>query len=1071
MKHKQYLTFLIFILCLTWATSSLGLEFTFDKGQEGWNTWGTGEGRHISALGNNSPGCILLQGGPADQVTMHQKVKLPPGRYMVTANIRALELLPGKYGESLLLFYRTDKEITGVVKDITGTFNWKKVSYSIEVTRGKADIWFRLKSSGQVWIDDISFTPYDGKKVPYHLGTEVSPFPKPNKVGDGVRCTSCYRWTDSSRKHCPICGEPVLTSKHNHTGKHTTAPDKKMLLDFEKQARKKEEKYHYIKRYDDSFASSGESSAIISYGRYNNLQLKPKIRDWSGYDYLNLDIYNPVMEQLRFAVAIGDKRSTNYWQQLNHYSTLMPGWNQLRFQIQRFVGERGSIRHHRYLDLNRIEKVWFAVEPEGKKPITEKFRVDNIHLSKAPSPPTPFPGLLLFDFVKESFRTQPGFIGITTRNNYTKDVGFGFIDAKFWRAHDSIYADTLHRDGIFINRGTFKIDLPNGDYIVRLVPSALGEWYEHFWMKRKITLQNKPALLNNRPDVKHYLKDLLRFQDVEPTPDDHPYDLYLSKLFTPVEKQVTVKNGSLKLSFEGDDSGIMLNSLIIYPATKKQQGEQFLADLSLVLKDEFDGLCRKITPTPIEEKGAIEAEDSQRGYMVSLINSNHHLRYNHILKSEGKEINLEGGRLDRPVQALAIRNFQQPGILSIHATPLQTEDGTILPVQPGWIRYGVAQYQSHTYNHETYELAPRFLRNFPAEGLELSTDYSLLLWYQIPLTQDLKPGSYSGSLTLKLHEKTVQLPVSLEILDFTLPEVNIAAGFFGLDPIGFDWFKGKGVSKTKKDYRYKVLQELRSRGFTTWSSLPPAKFSHHGNTIKLEAGEIDELMQIARDFGFKHEVFTYGRSLPVVLDKYGSIKGMSQEQYRTTTASLLKERIEKNNWLPVVYSISDEASGYSQKVDRDLKRAKMLKQYFPFLRYGGFSHPIEDSESYGYELNLSFTDLSLSSQTDSYTTLLKQHDVTWGLYNQAVGPFNNSRASFGDNLYKAVKAGAEHQLGWHLTLSQNYPYYDLDGREHDAMMLFPKKDGTFDYGLKFEWATLGLRDYRMWLLNEQTPPQ
>jgi hypothetical protein len=1037
--------------------------FEFDNDLQGWGIWGEGEGRHVKGIGKSNPGSILLQNSTAKHITLNKKFLFKKGRYKVTAWIRALDIQVGKYGNSLLLFYNIAGKTIFPTKTIHGTFEWSKISYTIDTSGGWSNVWFRLASRGSAWFDDITIEPYSGDIITFTWEKNNTPFPIPNKVGEGVRCPNCYRWMKKSAAFCTICGEKIPRKAPENTQK-ISSPLVLKLIDFEESDQHIENKRHNIRSYNETLSTSGKRSGKIKLGKYNNLKINDKsMHDWSNFDYFALDVFNPFSEQFKFAVAIGDQNSGGYWNQLNHYSTLTPGWNKLRFQLNRYVGERGAVRIKRYLNKSNIKRVWFGVEPETKKKVNDTFLVDNIRLEKAPSPPESFAGLMTFDFVKNRIRTQPGFTGIEMQNSYHADVGFGFQETKFWRAHDSRYMDTLYRDGIFVNKGAFRVDLPNGKYLVRLVYDGLGEWYEHFWTYRQIAIQDNIVLSEKRSNGADYLDDFLRFQDIEPKPEDNVFDLYVSKIFKPLEKVIEIKNNKLEITFEGDDSGIMLNSLIIFPIEKMKKAEKFLAQLYEVRKDEYNTISRRLYPNPFEEKGAIQQNDYNRGFYTALIDENIQLRHNHIYKSQGKAITLKGGRLQRPVQAVMVRNLGENRNLKITPSHLQSKTGDILEVEESWVRYGVNQFQSHTHNHETYELAPRFLRHFPLTGKSVEPLHSLLIWYQIPIARNTNPGTYTGNLVLDLGGKQVEYPVELKVLDFTLPEPDIAVGFFGLDPVHLKYFKGDGVNALMQNNRLLMLKELHSRGFTTWSSLPPSRFVVKNKDLHLEADGVDVLMNQAREIGFSQPVFTYGGSFPVILDKYDTIQGIGQKEYRLKTSSLLKQHIQKKKWLPVNFSISDEAAGYSQQVERDKKRVEMLQKYFPYLGRNGFSRPIKKGE-YGADLNLMLTDLSLSSINKQYVNVLKKNDIKWGLYNQAIGLFTNNRVAFGVNLFNAKKMGADHYLEWSFALAQNYPYFDLDGRENDAMMVFPRTDGSFDYALKFEWATQGLEDYRLLML-------
>ncbi len=1056
----------IFLTGLGCNSSSQANNFGFDDSSEGWSISGEGTGYHVKGIGHQNAGAIYLANNKDQQVTLHKKFNLKPGRYKITAWTRALDVQKGKWDYSLWFFYKTREKIQSPVTNLQGTFGWSEITYTIEVEEREVDIWFRLKSQGLAWIDDVSVTPFLGKPVSFNIEKASFTTQKPNRIGNGIRCSTCYRWMPSTKDYCFICGNE-LPGKGPDNSINKSESDTSILFDFEIKDREKEVPYHYFRHYSNTHTTSGDSSVELDFSVYNNFKMTdPDKQDWSGFDYLAMDVFNPLAINVKYALSLGDQKGGGYWNSLNHYTMLSPGWNYLKFHVKRYVGERGSVRVRRYLNLKKIIKFWFAIAPEDKRKIKEKFYVDNIRLLKAPPSPESFPGLLLFDFVKDGFRVQNGFTGIESKHNYHKDIGFGFADSHIWKIHDSVYADTLNRDGIFLNKGEFYVDVPNGKYVVRLTPWALGYWYEHFWTKRKIVVEGDVVLDQVRLHAKDYIQEFLRFENIEPTPGDNPYDLYLKSIFSPLVTEIEVNDGQINLQVEGDDSGVLLNSLIIYPAESKNEGEKYLQELSFVLKDEYETLCRPLISDNVQHIRAIKENDRKRGFYTALIENVIRLRYNQVYKSIKERIVLQGGRLERPVQSLMIRNLKEAAVLKVTSSPLQSESGEILSVKPEWIRYGVAQYMSHSANHETYELAPRFLRNLGAEGVTIKKDYSLLVWYQVQLDKSIKSGRYKGQLEIILHGERQIYPIELQVLDYELPSLDIAAGFFGLEPVLYSYYKQPDVSAQRRDNRNKVLKIIFDRGFTTWSSLPESKFVQKDNFWSLKADDVDQLMIKAREIGFRHKIFTYGGTFPVLLDKYGDVDGTSHELFRSETSSILQGHIKTHKWLPVVYDISDEASGYSQKVNRDLKRAEMLQSYFPYLRTGGYTHPIEE-DTYGFDLNRTFSDISLSSVTRDFIATQQYSGNNWGVYKPLTGIKSDYLHSLGRLLYSIKKYGGDHFLAWHLSLNQNYPYFDLDGREGDAMMIYPRIDGSYDYSLNFEWATLGIENYRLLLLLQE----
>ncbi len=1053
------------------AVATESFTFNFDNGWQGWQKWGSGDGtltKNITAAGS---GAVFFACDSGEQITMHRKFSgLAPGRWKVDLSLRASEVGVGEWGKSIWIFYDVGNGYESAVTRLHGSFAWSRATFTVDVKKsGTLTLWVRLKAPGRLWVDEISLARWPGKKIGWRLQRSQKKLAEANSPGRGVRCPSCYRWWDRGVDVCQICGAKISAAAAS--------------AELPESARKKLPRERLFPGFDNRHRnlagaplkarSAGRTSRSrqLTVGRPFDIRLgDAAMKDWRGYDFLALDLYNPVQEKVRFSLTVEDAGSRDYWTRLNNYSTLVPGWNRLRFPLHRHVGERGSVRVKRYLDLGRIRRFWVAVtdvgDVRGQKKVrgrSGEFVVDNVRLLQGERLPPPFPGLLLFDFVKEDFRTFEGFTPIMKKHSYDSSVGFGFVDAKIWRAHDSLYADTLWRDGIFVNDGGFRVDLPKGRYVVRLVPEALGMWYEHFWTKRRIRINGRTVLDRKRTDADDYLDDFLRFSEVEPKPGESACELYLTPIFDEIVTEVDADNGRIVIDCAGDASGVLLNSLIIYPVSAKAQGEAWVKKLRKVQCEEFASLCRELPP-PEQKPFPYSADDKRDRLYTAVVSGEKLVRWYQTPRAEAESIVLAGGAGMRPLAVVVARNLGREAPLVARLSPLQGPGGASVVLPADALRYAVQQFQSHSYNHETFELAPRFLRSLPERGLPLRPEESVMLWVQPEVTAAMPPGTWHGRLSLTLHGRERSIPVVLNVLDFTLPPLDTAIGFLGLDPVSFAWFDGSGVEQSRDRWRTAALKELARRGFTTWSSLPGFTLTESGGRWQLDTRSIDRLMKTARGLGFTHKVFSYGSPDCWLFEKPQA--GLSADDYYPVVAGLLKRSNRGGNWLPIVVDVSDEAAGYSQKVERDTKRVETLRRYLPFFQSGGFAAPKKKGAS-GYQLNLLFDELSLSSATPADTALLKRHGVNWGLYNQAAGLFVNNRIPFGLNQYLRHKEGADHLLGWHLTGAQNYPYYDLDGREHDAMMLFPRRDGGLDAAIKFEWAAQGVEDYRLLLLLEK----
>jgi hypothetical protein len=124
-------------------------------------------------------------------------------------------------------------------------------------------------------------------------------------------------------------------------------------------------------------ATSGESSMKMELfpADYPGLSLKLDERDWSRYDSVAFDIYNPQDETLEITVRIDDREDyPDYDDRYNGRITLMPGSNDLRIPLNS-LRTAGTDRS---LNLKTIERFLFFLVDTNK---TFRLYVDNIRLT------------------------------------------------------------------------------------------------------------------------------------------------------------------------------------------------------------------------------------------------------------------------------------------------------------------------------------------------------------------------------------------------------------------------------------------------------------------------------------------------------------------------------------------------------------------------------------------------------------------------------------------------------------------------------------------------------------------
>ena len=363
----------------------------------------------------------------------------------------------------------------------------------------------------------------------------------------------------------------------------------------------------------------------------------------------------------------------------------------------------------------------------------------------------------------------------------------------------------------------------------------------------------------------------------------------------------------------------------------------------------------------------------------------------------------------------------------------------------------VFQYTSPDFNHETYLLTGKYLKPFQDHSVLLLKNQTKYLWLQLKINAKMHPGLYTGEVVFHRGNELTKFPLMINVLSYSLPKLDFPVGFFGLDPLPYSYFSGNGYNELRKKYRYLALDSLGEAGFTTFTGLPSDK------------AELDELFNKSSKWGMQ-TVFSYGGQFPQTkIDLSNKPIDMSENEYYSKVASELKGLLNNKNWPKIVHTFSDEAGGYSDKMTSDIDLGKKLKKYFPFMALGGFgSFHSRDSN----KLNALFDYGFYSSLSKSDISKIKENGSRFGFYNTSAGNLDDPRFSFGLGLYIARLNGLSQYLEWHSSAFNNYPYYDFDGRESDAVMFYPTSDGKLLHTLRFEFASEGLHAFKKLKLLE-----
>ena len=133
-----------------------------------------------------------------------------------------------------------------------------------------------------------------------------------------------------------LCGEFARVANAGYL-EHRLARQRPLIADFEEKG--EVTKWAENAERSAEFSSHGRWSlhVALSPGRYSGSAPELFPRDWRGWDYLALDLYNPEATDLDLTLIIGDRQhyrdGFQYHDRYNRRLVAEPGWNSFRLPL------------------------------------------------------------------------------------------------------------------------------------------------------------------------------------------------------------------------------------------------------------------------------------------------------------------------------------------------------------------------------------------------------------------------------------------------------------------------------------------------------------------------------------------------------------------------------------------------------------------------------------------------------------------------------------------------------------------------------------------------------------------
>ncbi|MCO4752890.1 MAG: hypothetical protein KC478_00340 [Bacteriovoracaceae bacterium] len=788
----------------------------------------------------------------------------------------------------------------------------------------------------------------------------------------------------------------------------------------------------------------------FSEGEYKNFSITKNLKSQlKKHARLSFKVINPSKQKKMLYLVFEDKNSKDYWSKLNFKTTLVPGENELIFNLKRFVGERGSVRHKRGIDYNSLKKAFVYIDPEQGSSAEGKFKLTNVKLSNPPKLKT-FGGLRAFVFGKKFDSEIPDvFKPISSDTKYGSGNPHGFTSIDLWRVNDAAIAPKWLSETIGVNKAQFRVTLPPGEYNYRLVWDELGYWDVPFWKNRMLSINGSPERKEARSGMSDFLDDYLSLMG-EPRKGEHPYDYYFSKVFRPVEGTFTVKKSYVDFTFEGDPTGVSLNYLVIWPVKNKKAASKFLTSMHELGREGFNQKYRKVGVSEEKIKALGASFHNSPGPLLSGKKCDG--------RKSAKLVSAPNGNIGFD---LCVSSSSSESV-AIKISDFTSRKAKIKSEALEVSKY-IYRYKSIDLNHETYQLMADTLSLVKDGVVDLNGHKTRYLNVRVK-GADFTPGLYKGTVSIKQGESEQQLPVELVVLKKNYPKTKIKAGVIGLSPFPKTYFSSAETEQLNLAYHQQAKMKLEQAGLVAFTDIPSLGINY--NKAKSKFTLMD---QNANDFLANtklDKVFFYDGSFPrKFLNDNLRNAGQSKEGFYSNLKNELEKFKSKHKAKDFIYLYSDEATGYRNAVKEDALKIAEYKKIFPSLKLGGFGNLYDWGK--GQDL-YKLWDFGLYADIPNkvHINRLKSLKQEFGVYNICAEPQANLEFCFGPMMYRLEKSGVDFYFEWHASAIHNYPGFDLDGREADIAFFYPTKTGEVAVTRRFVQASKGVEIFnKLKLIN------
>jgi len=858
------------------------------------------------------------------------------------------------------------------------------------------------------------------------------------------------------------------------------ADDEVLLCDFESQADVRTWDVNAgAPRLVEEGATRGSRALEITFdpkARYNPAYMtwRRVRRDWSAYDALVLDVFNPLDRPVAGYTLIADQawkdKGGSYWNRHNGGVTFAPGKTQWVIPVKGlYRGEAGSRNNDikRNIDPDAIVRVDFGF---GRRGETGKIVIDNLRLVRSGRPE----GVWAFDFGPPSQSLMLSWSPVSHETVYSKQRGYGWgpRGGAPWNgaARDTTFGSMLLQDFCEAGRYNFRIDVPRGVYRVLVFYENCGYWGGEQARQgmRRILVDGDVAWEEKRPDGGAH--PLYRFEGLEPVGVDIWEQYMAAELAKPADFAADALDGSLDLHFEADRAwGSKVAGLVAYRDGDDAAAEWVERQLAKVEKEfRQRAVC---LDTPVSSAGVPAAWQGRAAvaWQVGIEDTVTPASAPPESAIAPGELRVSRTAVRGEFEAfcLAVQPLRDLGACEVLVEPFSGPGKLQTTTQVVWYN------TSRGFNSIAYRIQPHTLREQKSVLLRPGTTRELIV--TVHVGQDVPPGRYITELRItdRTGKPVLVVPLELTVSSVVLDtDTEFLMGFFGLMPPGL----------VPEDQRWPVLEEtlrlLREHGMNAVCGGPNWSLTgwRDGRPI-VDFGETDRFFDLLRRHEFGRPICGYGGlrfgnlhhryERGDAAAKVAKQSGMPYEDAFALAWDAVGEHARARKWPTIFYAMCDETR-VRDVAERELDFMRLMgttTARLPDVVRSSGSYSVDfrsrptDRDDLTYWHQRFFEALDISSLNNHDQAVMDEarrlgKDVH--IYNQG-----RTRYSFGLYQWSEFRKGVAARWQWHLNVLHGYQFFDLDGREPDTAMICYGRERIYPT-IHFERCREGAEDFYLY---------